>query len=151
MSVGVNYLGESKRRVPIAVASLIVQLVLAVTLIPTHGAVGGAVATSVAYVIYVPGHLLICRDVLSMSLRPLATTVVRSLIAAAAAAGVLALIGTSDLSLLDVLLGGPAGLLVYVGVLFALRELRPADAARAYEALTAGIHKALKRPPVDER
>jgi O-antigen/teichoic acid export membrane protein len=146
VSVGVNYLGESRRRVPIALASLIVELIAAVILIPEHGALGGAIAATAGYVIYVPGHLLICRDLLSMSLRPLAMTVARSLIAAAAAAGVLALFGTASLDLFDWLVGGASAIVVYIGVLLAVGELTAADAARGYAAVKAAVHVGLARP-----
>src|SRR5579884_732470 len=74
VSVGVNYLGESRQRIVIAAASLAVQLILSVILIPAHGAVGAAGAASAGYALYVPEHLLLCRDLLGISLRPLAVT-----------------------------------------------------------------------------
>ena len=69
-----------------------------------------------------------------LDVRPLGLALVRSLVAAAAMAGVLFAFGTSDLSVLDWLAGGSASVLAYLAVLFVLRELTVAEflAVRAW-------------------
>jgi len=52
---------------------------------------------------------------------------VRSLVAAAVMAGVLLAFGTSDLSLLDWLVGGASSVLAYLAVLLLVRELTPGE------------------------
>jgi O-antigen/teichoic acid export membrane protein len=135
VSVGVNYLGESRQRILIAGASLAVQLILAVILIPAHGAVGAAGAASAGYALYVPEHLLLCRDLLGISLRPLVATLARSVAAAALAAGVLALAGTSHLTPVAWVSGSIGALAVFVAALLATGELTRGELGRAYALL----------------
>ena len=58
---------------------------------------------------------------------PLAGALARALLAAAAMAGVLALVGTGDVGVVAVILGGAAGVLVYAGALVALRAVTFGD------------------------
>ena len=127
ITVGVNYLGESRLRIRIAIAAFLIDLVLDVILIPHIGALGGAIATSVAFAMYVPAHLLLCRKLLGISLRPLAITSIRALVAAAGAAGVLWLFGTSGLSLSDWVLGQPGATATFIGLILAIREVAPSE------------------------
>ncbi len=127
VSVGVNYLGESRQRIWIAAAAFIIDLLLDVILIPKIGALGGAVATSVAYGMYVPAHLLICRRLLSISLRPLMVTTMRSLAAAAAGGAVLFAVGTKHLSVADWVIGTVGGLAAFTAVLLLTREIVPSE------------------------
>lgn len=127
VSVGVNFLGESRHRIWIAVAAFVIDLLLDVILIPPLGALGGAIATSVAYAVYVPAHLLICRRLLDMSLRPLVITTARALLAAAAASGVLLLVGSYQLTVADWAVGGLGGLAAFAAVLLLTREITPME------------------------
>lgn len=124
VSAAVNYLGESRRRIPIAIGAFLVDLLLDVILIPRIGALGGAVATSVAYALYVPAHLWICRRALALSLRPLMITTLRSLLAGAGTAAVLWLAGTSPtLGIGSWVLGVVGGTVAFVALLLATREV----------------------------
>jgi O-antigen/teichoic acid export membrane protein len=123
VSMAVNYLGEARRRLPIAIVAVAVNAGIDVVLIPEIGIVAGAIGTNVAYAIYVPAHLWICRSLLDLPMRPLLVSFAKALVAAAAMAGVLALFGTKDVSLPELLAGGVIGLAVYVGALLVLREL----------------------------
>jgi O-antigen/teichoic acid export membrane protein len=137
VSVGVNYLGESRQRILIAAASLAVQLILSVILIPAHGAVGAAGAASAGYALYVPEHLLLCRDLLGISLRPLVGTLLRSGFAAVLAGGVLFLAGTSHLSALAWVSGSIGALAVFVAALVATGELTRGELGRVYALLAS--------------
>jgi uncharacterized MAPEG superfamily protein len=85
----------------------------------------------------VPAHLWICVRALEVPLRPLGLALARSLVAAAAMAGVLLLAGTSDLSLADWILGGAGAVAAYLAVLFLLRELTLGEARQARAWLSA--------------
>ena len=125
ITVSANYLGHARRRMPIAVGTLALQIVLDVILIPRWGIVGPAIATSVSFGIYTILHLRLLVDVLDLDVRPLALTFGRALVAGGAFAGVLALAGTgTDLGLTSWILGLAGGLAAYAGVLLALGELR---------------------------
>jgi O-antigen/teichoic acid export membrane protein len=118
-----NYAGEGRRRVPIAIATVAVGAAIDVALIPTIGVLGAAVGTDVGYALYVGGHLWLCHRFLDLPLRPLAATATRSLLAAAAMAAVLALAGTVELSALEWIGGLIGGSGAFLAVLLATREL----------------------------
>ncbi|HEX3511616.1 MAG TPA: oligosaccharide flippase family protein [Solirubrobacteraceae bacterium] len=95
VSVSANYLGEARRRVPVAIATVLINLVLDLLLVPSIGVIGGAIGTDASYALYVPAHLAICQRILHLDLRPAARTLARSLLAGAAMTGVLLLAGDS--------------------------------------------------------
>ena len=127
LSMAVNYLGEARRRLPIAIVAVVVNAAIDVVLIPEIGIVAGAIGTNVAYAIYVPAHLWICKSLIDLPLRPLLVSCGRALVAATVMAGVLALFGTKEVSVPALLIGGLLGLAVYVGVLLLTREMSPAE------------------------
>jgi O-antigen/teichoic acid export membrane protein len=123
VTLAVNYLGEARRRIPIAVGAVIVNLILDAILIPKIGVLGGAIGTDVAFGLYVLAHLGVCRDLLGFSLERLLTTLARCLAAAGVMTAVLALFGTSSLSPLAAAAGTLAGVGSYVAVLVVSGEL----------------------------
>ena len=133
-SVSVNYLGEARRRIPIAVAAVLLNLVLDVVLISEIGVVGAAIGTSLAMTFYAGAHFWLCERIVSFSLLPLALTLVRSLVAGAAMAGVLAAFAAWSVSIPALVLAGLVASVVFVVVLVVLRELSRAElaAARAF-------------------
>jgi O-antigen/teichoic acid export membrane protein len=137
VSLGANYLGLARRRVPIAVAAVLVNIVLDLVLLPTIGVVGAAIGTSCAYAIYVPGHIWLCWRALDLDLRDTVVPVLRAFAAAVAMGVVLVAFGTADLSLWQWVGGTVAGTGAYVAVLVLSREVTGADleAARALRPL----------------
>jgi O-antigen/teichoic acid export membrane protein len=127
VSVSANYLGEARRRVPIAIATVILNLVLDLILVPRIGVVGGAIGTDAAYALYVPGHLVICQRILRLDLRAPALTLARSLLAGGVMAGLLALIGGSLAEPWRIPLGGLAGVSAFALVLWRSGEVDRAD------------------------
>jgi O-antigen/teichoic acid export membrane protein len=127
VSIAVNYLGEARLRVPLAVSAVAVNTVVDILLIPRIGIIAGAIGSTAAFLIYVPGHLVILRRLLSFELRPLFVTLARTMVAATAMGGVLFAIGTGDISVPAEVLGVVAGPLVYVAGLVITRELTRAD------------------------
>jgi O-antigen/teichoic acid export membrane protein len=114
-------------RIPIVLAALVINAVLSVILIPELGPLGGAIATSVAYAVYMPAHLVFLHRALRLDLRALALTLVRGVVAAGALAGVLALFGTRDVGNAELVLGGLAGLAAFAAVLVVTGEVRRDD------------------------
>jgi O-antigen/teichoic acid export membrane protein len=123
VSVSVNYLGEARRRIPIAVAAVVVNCAIDLALIPRIGIVAGAIGTSAAYAIYVPAHYLICRRALDLPLRPTLVTLGRSALAGAAMALPLLALGTSTLAPLEWVAGAVLAPTAFVLVLLLTREV----------------------------
>jgi O-antigen/teichoic acid export membrane protein len=142
LSLSINYLGEARRRIPIAVTTLVLTVLGAVTLIPAFGLAGAAIGTDIAYGFYVFGHLWLCRRALGLAVAPLARALGCALAAAAAMGLVLFQFGTDDLSVLQWVGGLAGGLAAYVGVLFLTRQIRRRDVA----ALAARIRALRARP-----
>jgi O-antigen/teichoic acid export membrane protein len=129
ISTTVNYLGEAGRRVPIVLVSLAVNAAIDLALLPVLGPVAAAIGTGVAYCIYVPAHLRLCRHAFAVPLRPLALSGARALLAGAAMAAVLFALGTHELAVWRWPAGVAGGLLAFLAVLVATRELTRADLA----------------------
>jgi O-antigen/teichoic acid export membrane protein len=127
LALAVNYIGEARRRVPLALAALGINAVIDAILIPEIGIVGGAIGTNVAFFIFVTGHLLISRQVIGLRLRPLAGTLARTALAAGAMAAVLFAFGTSSLSAVQAVAGAVLGLAAYGGVILLTREFTRAE------------------------
>ena len=128
VSVSANYLGEARRRVPIAVVTVVINFVLDLVLVPQIGVIGGAIGTDVAYGLYAPAHLILCQRILHLDLRPTGETLVRALTAGAAMTGVLLLIGGSVGELWRLPLGALAGAGTFAVVLWLTGESTPREA-----------------------
>jgi len=139
LSLSVNYLGEARRRVPIALMTLLLAVVCAVGLIPRHGAVGAAIATDIGYGFYTLAHLWLCTKLVRLRLETLAWSLACGLTAAAGMAIGLALVGTRDLTAPEFITGAAGGLAIYVSMLVFTRELTLSDIARAARMVRAGV------------
>jgi O-antigen/teichoic acid export membrane protein len=122
-----NYLGEGRRRVPVAITALLVNVVIDIILVPLIGIVAGAIGTAVAFSVYILGHVRICQPALGIPFSGLALTQARGMLAAGVAGLVLLAIGTSDLSVLAWIAGSVIATLAYIGALILLRELHLDD------------------------
>jgi O-antigen/teichoic acid export membrane protein len=109
ISTTVNYLGGAARRIPIVLVSLLINIAIDVSLLPWIGVVGAAIGTGVAYLVYVPAHFRICRRELDLHLRPLAVTLLRSLVAAGLMAAALVAVGHETLSVSEWFVGSASG------------------------------------------
>lgn len=130
ISKTVNYVGQAGRRIPIVLAALAISVAVNLALLESLGVVAAAIGTVVAYCVYVPAHLQICRKALHVPLRPLVRTVVRALLAATAMAAVLWLVGTGTLSAAQWLLGGAAAVAAYAAALVLSGEVSVAEIRR---------------------
>jgi O-antigen/teichoic acid export membrane protein len=131
VSLAANYLGEAARRVPIAVTTVILDLVLTLVLVDRYGVVGAAVGSSVGFTFYVLGHVYVCRRVIDLPLAPLAATLARVALAAVVMGGVLRLLGGDDPSVIQWIAGPVAAVAAYLVVLLATRELTLGELRRA--------------------
>ena len=66
LSISINYLGEARRRVPIALGTVVLVFASAFALIPPHGPVGAAIATDIGYGFYTLAHLWLCWRLLQL-------------------------------------------------------------------------------------
>lgn len=139
LSLSVNYVGEARRRVPIAIGLVVLSAVLTVVGIETIGIVGAAVGVDIAFLFYTVAHLWLCRQILGARLRPLAITFARSFLAAAAFAAVLFAAGTAELSLLEWVAGGIGGTLAFFAVLVGSREITVAELVGTVRGLGRGL------------
>ena len=146
LTLGVNYLGEARRRVPIAIVLVLLNLGIDLLLIPRIGVVGGAVGTDVAFVLYVAAHLWIADRLVEVRLRALLPTLLRAALAGGVAAGVLALLGTSSLSAGQWIAGAILAPATFLAVILATRELSAEEMGRARQAVAAARGR-LRRGP----
>jgi O-antigen/teichoic acid export membrane protein len=130
VSVSANYLGEARRRVPIAVVTVVINFTLDIVLVPRIGVIGGAIGTDVAYGLYAPAHLILCQRILHLDLRPTGATLLRTLAAGAAMTGMLLLIGGSLDELWRLPLGALAGAATFAGMLWLTGETTPREALK---------------------
>jgi O-antigen/teichoic acid export membrane protein len=137
VSLGANYLGLARRRAPIAIAAVLVNIAVDLALIPRIGIIGAAIGTSLAYAIYVPAHVWLCWRSLDLALRDAVVPVIRALAAATAMGAVLLLFGTAALSLWQWLGGAVAGTAAYVVTLVLTGELTRLDLQAARSIVLA--------------
>jgi O-antigen/teichoic acid export membrane protein len=145
ITVAVNYLGEARRRIPLAVVALVLNAGIALVLLPRIGVVGAPIATDVGFAVFVAGHFWICQQVLGIPLTPLLRSLVRVLVAAAVMAGVLALFGTTSLSAVEWVAGSLAGALAYLVSLRVVGEVSREELAAARRAI-GGLRSRFGRP-----
>jgi O-antigen/teichoic acid export membrane protein len=149
VSLSVNYLGEARRRVPIAVITLLLSVGLDVWLIQDIGLLGSAISSDVAYGFYVAGHLWICKRLLDLPLRPVARDLARALLAAAVMSGVMAAFGTTHLTPVEFVAGGIAGIASYVAVLLLTRAVTPDELRRARGAVARKFGRGRAQTPAE--
>jgi O-antigen/teichoic acid export membrane protein len=137
VTLAVNYLGEARRRIPLAVGAVALNAAIDAVLLPSIGVIGAAVGTDVAFALYLLGHLWICARLLRFDVGSLLSTSMRSLAAAGVAAAVLAAFGTSGISVLEAVVGGTAAVAAYALTLFATRALSRHEIAAAARVLSA--------------
>lgn len=136
LAVGLNYLGEARRRLPVSIVEVVLTVGLSAALIPTIGLIGAALVADVVSVIFVALLLRILVKIVDLPLKPLALSAVRALAGAAAMAGVLLAFGPDDLVVWEWFAGLAAGTAAFFAVLIVtgeltVREIRTAGAKAA--------------------
>lgn len=127
ISVGVTYLGEARRRLPIVLGTLVLGLAVTYYLVRTVGVVGAAIGDDVVQVVYVGAHLWIASRLLTLDLRSLAVSCGRTLVAAAAMSVPLLALGTDHLSAIAWIAGLALGISAYAAALLITREVTPEE------------------------
>jgi len=122
-SNALDYLGEARRRIPIVIGAVLVNVVVDLVLIPRVGVVGGAIGTDAAYAVFLPPHLALCLRINGLRWAPLLRSTARAAVAATAMAGVLFAIGTGPLRAWEVALGASCSMLVYAATLVLVGEV----------------------------
>ena len=134
LALCINYMGEARRRMPLAVGALVINALIDVILIPRIGIIAGAIGTDVAFLFFTVGHVLIARSLIDLPLRPLGRTLLRATIAAAAMSAVLLAFGTVSLTPVEAVAGSLLGLLAYACALLVTREVSPMEIGAAWGA-----------------
>jgi O-antigen/teichoic acid export membrane protein len=147
LTLGVNYLGEARRRVPIAIATVLINVAIDFLLIPRIGIVGGAIGTDVAFCLYVGAHVWIANDVLPIGLRLLLPTVVRSMLGGAGAAAVLLALGTSGIGAGEWIAGAVLAPTAFAGIVVATGEFSSAELLAARRTLGARLGRGRAHRP----
>ncbi len=141
LASGANYLGEAKRRVPVAVGALLLNIAIDIVLVPRIGIVAGAIGTGVAFAFYIAGHLRICQSALGIPFSNLAVSVARGLVAFALAALVLFAMGTESLGALAWVAGTVLATAAYLGSLILMGEVDRND----LRVVARLVHSPLRR------
>jgi stage V sporulation protein B len=118
-----DYLGEARRRIPSALAAVVINLAIDLTLIPRVGVVGGAIGSDVAYLVYVVAHLQICLSINGLRWAWLLRSTGRAAVAAAAMAGVMLAFGTGSVPAWELAAGGVCSVLAYAATLVVIGEV----------------------------
>ena len=140
LSVSINYLGAAQRRVKIISVTLVLGIIATYVLIDAKGLIGAAVADDLISVVYVLATLWVCARLIAIDLESLVRSVARILIAAAAMALVLSIVGTDQLSPAQWVVGIAAGGAAYAGTLLITREI----AIDELRAVTAQLSTAVR-------
>jgi O-antigen/teichoic acid export membrane protein len=135
LALSINYLGEARRRVPVAVGAVAINALIDAILIPRIGIVAGAIGTDVAFLFFTAGHLMIARSLIDLPLLLLGRTLLRATVAAAAMSAVLLGFGTESLTAAEAIGGSILGLLAYGVALVVTRELGPSELHAAWGAV----------------
>jgi O-antigen/teichoic acid export membrane protein len=133
----VNYLGAARRRVPIAITAVLINLAIDLALLKEIGIIAGAIGTDVAYSLYVGAHLWLLHRLIDMPLLPLLKPVLAALAAAGAMALVLLPFGTEEVAVPVVLVVGAASCGVYGAVLLVTRQVSRAELTALLRRLQA--------------
>lgn len=141
LALGVNYLGEARRRVPVMVGVLLLGAVSTYVLVETVGVIGAAIADDLVLLAHVIAHLWICRRMIEIDLRRFTLTTLRTLAAAVVMGVAIAAFGTSRLSPAEWILGGACGLLVFTLTLWLSREVTRRELASTGQAALTAWHR----------
>jgi len=139
LSLSVTYLGQAARRVKIVFATLAFGAIASYVLIRLVGVIGAAIADDLWVTAYGAANLWICTRLITLDLRALARSLLRTILAAGAMAFPLLLIGTHHLSAVQWVIGLTAGVICFVAVLLVSREISLDELREAALTLRNGI------------
>jgi O-antigen/teichoic acid export membrane protein len=138
----VNYLGEARRRIPIAIGAVLINAAIDVALLGKIGVVAAAIGTDVAYGVYVIAHFSILRRMAGLGIRPLLVALGKTLVAATATAALLVALGTGEVALPILIVGAVTAPCVYLAALVAVRAVDVATLRQAGGGIRAALRPA---------
>jgi O-antigen/teichoic acid export membrane protein len=141
VSTSVNYRGEARRRVPIVVGCMLLNVALLLALIRPVGVVGAAVSVDVSYAAYVLAHMWICRGLFGIGLKSVAGICLRAIPAATAMAVVLSRFGEESLSVVDWIVGLASSVVAYIVLILGLRVISINEARDLLGAIGRGLRR----------
>ncbi len=141
ISSAVTYLGEGRRRIVVVLATLVLGFCSIYVLIRAVGLIGAAIGDDVIVVVYLSAHLWICTRLITVDLRRLAWSLLRTLAAAGVMTLPLLVLGVDHLTAVQWIIGLVAGGLAYMAVLLITRELSPHELRSVVERLRSGLSR----------
>ena len=141
LALGVNYLGEARRRVPVMLGVLLLGVASTYVLVGTVGVIGAAIADDLVLLAHVIAHLWICRRMIEIDLRRFALTNVRVLAAALVMGLAMAAVGTSHLTPTEWILGTATGLVVFTVTLRLSGEVTSQELGSVWRAMLTGLRR----------
>ncbi|MGA2012869.1 MAG: oligosaccharide flippase family protein [Solirubrobacteraceae bacterium] len=139
ISLSVSYLGEGRRRVAAVLGTLVVGCGAIYGLIGAVGVVGAAYGDDIIAIVYVAAHLWICSRLITVDMRTLARSLLRTLMAAGAMALPLLAIGVDRLGAIQSIIGLIAGGLAYGLVLLVTGEVSVGEVRRIASVVRAEL------------
>ena len=144
ISSSVTYLGEGRRRIVVVLGTLALGFVSIYVLIRAVGVIGAAIGDDVIVVVYVSAHLWICSRLITVDLRRLGWSLLRTLAAAAVMTLPLLAVGVDHLGAVEWIVGLVCGGLAYGAVLLITRELSPGELRSVAARLRSGLARDLR-------
>lgn len=141
LALGVNYLGEARRRVPAMLGILVLGAVSTYVLLKAVGVIGAALADDVILLAHVAAHLWICRRMIEIDMPRFLLSNLRTLAAAAVMGLVLAALGTHQLSAPAWIVGGLAGTVAFAGVLVVTGEITRTELRSLWRTASIGLRR----------
>jgi O-antigen/teichoic acid export membrane protein len=122
-ALSINYVGEARKRIPVAIGALAMNIVLTVALVPMMGVTGAAIGVSAAMLVYTGGHFWLCKRAFDLPLSQLGKTAARCVVAAGAMAATAYLFDSADAGIVLLFAGATIALGVFAVLLVVLGEL----------------------------
>ena len=135
VTMAINYAGHAKSRIPIVIATVLINIGLDIWLVKEIGIVGAAISTDISFAIYVGAHLVVARRSFGAPILPQIGLMLRTFVAAVAMGACLFAFGTDDLGVSDWILGAISGTAAYLIVLFLMRVISSEDVVGARDRL----------------
>jgi len=123
-STTIDYLGGARRRIPIAAATLFVNVTINLVLLRRIGPVAAAIAVDAGYVVFVFGHAFVATRLLGLDLRSIGRTLAAITLAATLMTAAVGLIRTLSGGVPVTVVAGIAGSCLFAAAVVVSRQHR---------------------------
>jgi hypothetical protein len=123
-STTIDYLGGARRRIPIAAATLFVNVTINLLLLRRIGPVAAAIAVDAGYFVFVFGHAFVATRLLGLDLRSIGRTLAAVTVAATLMTATVALIRASSGGVPVAIVAGFAGSGLFAAAVVVSRQHR---------------------------